>query len=140
MGRRDLHDDITQRIAISPQSIANNTPLVSGIIDRQAFEGLEFIILTGSIASGTATFAVTVAHGEAANLSDAAAVDPTMLLGTLANASFTFANPNSAFRIGVISGKRYCQLTITPASNAAAALIGAVAVLFSPAKAPTPTP
>jgi hypothetical protein len=137
---RDLHDNITVRTAIAPVSTAINSAIVSAIIDRQGYESLEFVILSGLITSGTATFTVSVAHGEAANLSDAAAVDPTQLLGTPAGSSFTFANPSSAFRIGVINGKRYVQLTITVANNAAAALLAAVAVLGHPVKAPTVYP
>src|SRR6266849_5827278 len=99
---RDFHNNITLRTAIAPVSTAVNSAIVSAIIDRQGYEALEFLILSGAIASGTATFTVSISHGEAANLSDGAAVDPTQLLGTPALASFTFANPNSQFRIGYI--------------------------------------
>jgi hypothetical protein len=135
---KDLHDNITLRTAIAPVSISTNVATLSSIIDRQGYEALEFLILSGLITSGTAGFAVSVAHGESPTLADGAAVDPTLLLGTTAGASFTFANPSSQFRIGYIGGKRYVQLTITTTNNAAAALLAVVAVLGSPAKAPTP--
>jgi hypothetical protein len=135
---RDLHSNITLRTAIPPISIATNVATLSSIIDRQGYESLEFLILSGLITSGTAVFTVSIAHGESPTLADGAAVDPTQLLGTPAGASFTFANPSSQFRIGYIGGKRYVQLTITTSSNAAAALLAAVALLGAPAKAPTP--
>src|SRR3989442_142027 len=104
---KDLHDNISVRRCIDPQSVSTNTAIVGQIIDRMggsggAFETLEFIIASGSIASGTAVFTVTIEHGDQANLSDTAAItDPSsLLLGTLAAASFTFASPNSQFRLG----------------------------------------
>jgi hypothetical protein len=134
----DIHNNLEVRRAISPVSVADTTPQVSQIIDRKGYDALEFFIETGAIASGTATFAVTMDHGEAANLSDAAPVPSDQMVGTLAAAGFTFANPNVTRKIGYIGGKRYVRLTITPAANAAAALLTAVAVLGKAALLPTP--
>ena len=142
---RDLHSNISVRRCIDPQSVSTNTALVGQIIDRMggaggAFEMLEFLIVSGAIASGSAVFTVTMDHGDTSNLADAAAItDPSsLLLGTLAGASFTFASPNSQFRVGYVGGKRYVRLTLTTTSNAAAALLAAVAILSAPALAPTP--
>jgi hypothetical protein len=135
---RDLHDNITLRTAIPPISISTNVATLSSIIDRQGYESLEFVILSGLIASGTAVFTVALSHGESPTLADGAAVDPTQTLGTIAGASFTFANPSSQFRLGYVGGKRYVQVTITTTNNALAALIAAVAILGHPAKAPAP--
>ena len=57
--------------------------------------------------------------GDAANLSDAAAVADADLLGTEALASFQFDDDNEVRKIGYIGNKRYCRVTITPAGNAA---------------------
>ncbi|PYT48487.1 MAG: hypothetical protein DMG44_14440 [Acidobacteria bacterium] len=135
---RDLHNEIAVRRAIDPQSISTNVATVSSIIDRLGFESLEVIIASGTIASGTAVFTTTIDHGESPTLADAAAVPADQLLGTPAGASFTFASPSSQFRIGYIGGKRFVRLTITTTSNAAAALLTALAVLTDPAKVPTP--
>jgi len=135
---RDLHNEIAVRRAIDPQSVATNVATVSSIIDRQGYESLEFVIASGTIASGTAVFTTTIDHGESPTLADAAAVPVDQLLGTTAGASFTFASPSSQFRIGYGGGKRYVRLTITTTSNAAAALLTALAVLTDPAKEPTP--
>jgi hypothetical protein len=50
-------------------------------------------------------------------------------MGTTAAATFDGTADNKIFKIGYRGSKRYCRLTITPASNAAAATVGAVATL-----------
>lgn len=134
-----FNDLIQTARALSPVSVADNTAQVSQIIDTLGFHGLQFLILTGSIADADATFAVTIHEGDAANLSDAAAVAATNLDGTLTAAGFQFNDDDETRRIGIIElTKRYYRLTITPTGNASAALLAAVAVLHSPRKAPTP--
>lgn len=137
---RDLHNNIHPLRAISPVSVSDNTAQVSQIIDRQGFKSLEFVIATGSLADADATFTVLVEDGDAANLSDAAAVADANLLGLETTASFQFDDDNETRKIGYIGNKRYVRLTITPANNASAALLSAVAILGHPANAPTINP
>lgn len=129
MNNIDLHNKLAIRRAISPVSVADNTALVSQIIDRQGFSALEFAIATGSIADADATFAVLIEDGDAANLSDAAAVPDALLIGTEAAAGFQFDDDNETRKIGYAGNKRYVRLTITPTGNASAALIAAIAIL-----------
>jgi hypothetical protein len=136
----DLHNAITAKRAISPVSVADNTAQVGQIIDRQGYGALEFVIATGSIADADATFAVLVEHGGQANLSDAAAVPDEELIGTETAAGFQFDDDNEVRKIGYRGAKRYVRLTITPAANASAALIGAIAVLGDPVQAPAAQP
>lgn len=126
---RDLYSNLTIRRAISPVSEAGTTALVSQIIDRQGFDSLVFAIATGSIADADATFTVLVEDGDASNLSDNAAVADAELNGTEALAAFQFDDDNETRKIGYIGNKRYVRLTITPAANASAAGICAVAIL-----------
>lgn len=137
---KDLMNKIHVARAISPVSVADNTAQVSQIIDRQGYESVTFAIATGSLADADATFAVLVEEGDAANLSDAAAVADADLLGTEALAGFTFGDDDETRKIGYIGSKRYTRLTITPAANAAAAVIAAVAILGHPQIVPTPNP
>lgn len=137
---QDLFHNITVLRAISPVSVSDNTAQVSQIIDRQGYDSLTFAIAAGSLADADATFTVLVEHGAAANLSDAAAVDDAQLLGTEALAGFAFDDDNETRKIGYAGAKRYVRLTITPANNASAALIAAVAVLGHPQSAPTANP
>lgn len=137
---RDMMNLITPKRVISPQSVSDNTALVGQIIDRQGYESLTYVILAGSLADADATFAALLEEGDAANLSDAAAVADADLIGTEALASFLFSDDDKAFKLGYKGSKRYTRLTITPAANASAALIAAVAVLGDPANSPTANP
>jgi hypothetical protein len=136
----DLHNNLDFKRAISPVSVADNTAQVSQIIDRVGYGSLEFVIITGSLADADATFTVLVEHGDAANLSDVAAVPDEELLGTEALASFVFSDDDKVRKIGYRGIKRYVRLTITPANNTSAALLAAVAVMGSPAIRPTANP
>ncbi|SMF83252.1 hypothetical protein SAMN02982917_5497 [Azospirillum oryzae] len=138
---RDLMNSIAPKRAISPAvAVADNTPIVSQIIDVLGFGSLTFLILTGALADADATFTVLVEHGDAANLSDAAAVSDADLLGTEALASFTFADDDKVFKIGYVGIKRYVRLTVTPAGNSGNAFVSAVALLGHPAMFPTANP
>jgi hypothetical protein len=137
---RDIHNALSVRRAISPVSVADNTAQVGQIIDKRGYDSLEFVIATGAIADADATFAVLVEHGDAANLSDAAAVPDDMLIGTEAAAGFQFDDDNEVRKIGYRGPKRYLRLTVTPANNASAALIAAVALLGRPAQGPATQP
>jgi len=140
MAIEDLHNNINIKRVISPVSVADNTAQVGQIIDIQGYESLEYIIATGSLADADATFTALLEEGDAANLSDAAAVADAQLLGTEALASFTYADDDKVLKLGYKGFKRYTRLTITPAANASAALISAVAILGRPCIAPTANP
>jgi hypothetical protein len=137
MKNLDLHNKLAFLRAISPVSVADNTAQVSQIIDRQGFSGLEFAIALGAIADADATFAVLVEHGDDSALVDAAAAPDADLLGTEAAAGFQFDSDNGVRKIGYVGNKRYVRLTVTPAGNASAALVSAIAVLGGAAEAPT---
>lgn len=77
-------------------------------------------------------------EGNVSNLSDAAAVAAADLVGSYADASFTFANDNAVKKIGYKGIKRYVRLTVTPTGNDAGNLdMGVIAVLGDPIKQPT---
>ena len=137
---KDLLNLVHPVRGISPVSVADNTAVVGAIVDRQGFESLTFLIAMGSIADADATFAVSLEHGNAADLSDTAAVTSADLVGTRALAGFTFADDNETRKVGYVGAKRYTRLTITPTGNAAAALVSAIALLGHPAQVPTANP
>lgn len=137
---RDLHNHISVEPAILPQNQTGNTALVSDIIDLQGFNACEFAIAAGVLADANATFTVLVEHGDDSGLSDAAAVADDMLLGTEADASFTFALDGGSRKIGYVGDKRYVRLTITPAGNSGDAYISAVALLGHASRGPAGNP
>jgi hypothetical protein len=140
MASKDLHNNIDIKRAISPVSVSDNTAQVSQILDTRGYESIELVIATGSIADADATFTVLIEDGDSSTLTDAAAVSDTFLLGTEALAGFQFDDDNECRKIGYVGGKRYVRATITPASNASAALFSAVWVLGNARTAPTSNP
>lgn len=137
---RDLHNNLHFKRAIAPVSVSDDTAQVSQIIDRQGYDSLEFAIALGSLADSNATFVVLVEDGDAANLSDAAAVVDAELLGTELLAGFQFDDDNEPRKIGYLGNKRYVRLTITPSGNGSAALLSALAVLGHASLVPTANP
>ncbi len=137
---KDLMNRIDVKRVISPVSVADTTAQVGQIIDKQGFDSLTYLIATGSIADADATFTVLLEEGDAANLSDAAAVADADLVGTEALAAFVFSDDDKCRKLGYVGSKRYTRLTITPVANASAALLAAVAVLGSPMIGPTANP
>ena len=133
---RDLHNNIKQMRAISPNNTTDNTAMVSQIIDTASHDMLEFLIQTGTLADADATFTILVEDGDDSALSDNAAVADAYLLGTESGASLTFANDDEVRKIGYIGPKRYVRLTITPAANTGDAYISACAVLSGSRKLP----
>lgn len=129
---RDLANHLTFKRAISPQAArTDNTPIVSEIVDLSGFSKMCFAIDIGANTDANATFAVLVEHGDASNLSDAAAVPDAQLTGTEAAAGFTAADDdNEQRKIGYVGSKRYVRLTITPTGNDSGNIfVAAMAVL-----------
>lgn len=133
----DIHNQTKVSRAISPAAaVADNTALVSQILDTAGFAAHELAILTGDLADVDATFAVLLEEGDAANLSDAAAVADADMIGTEAGAGFTFAADNATRKLGYKGSKRYIRATVTPANNTGAAYIAAVWVQSGARKQP----
>jgi len=137
MGMRDMYNRIEVRRVLSPASVADNTAQVGQIIDRQGFDSLVYAIATGSIADADATFTVLLEEGDAANLSDAAAVADADMNGTELLAGFQFDDDNETRKLGYRGTKRYTRLTITPVANASAAVLAVVAILAQGRLEPT---
>lgn len=137
---KDLMNNVHPVRALAPVSVSDNTAQVSQIIDRLGYDSLTFLIAAGSLADADATFAVTMDDGDAANLSDAAAVAATDLIGTYAKAGFQFDDDNEPRKIGYRGTKRYVRLTITPTGNASAALLCVIALLAHASQKPTANP
>jgi hypothetical protein len=132
----DLYNAITVMRAISPVSVSDNTAQVSQILDRRGFGGAMLSISLGSIADADATFTVLLEHGDASNLSDAAAVPDEDLIGTEALAGFQFDDDNETRKLGYRGVKRYLRATITPANNTSAVLMSAQWLLGAPQQGP----
>lgn len=141
MPYRDLFNAVHPVRAVSPAAATtDNTAWTSQIIDRKGNNGLLFLIALGALADADATFAVTMTHGDAADLSDGVAVPANQIQGTLALAGFQFDDDNECRKVGYGGSKRYVRLTITPANNTGSAFVSVIALLHGSHLAPTPNP
>ena len=133
----DLHNSTKFSEAFAPKAaVTDNTPQVSNILDTANFGANELAIVLGTLTDADATFALTMDEGDAANLSDAAAVDAADLLGTLAQGSFTYASDDATRKIGYIGKKRYIRATVTPSNNTGNLFMAGIWVLLHPRNAP----
>lgn len=125
---RDLASNIAVRTVIAPAVISDNTAAVGAVIDRLGFDSLAYVITSGTLADADATFTVLLEESDSSGSGFTAVADAD-LIGTEADASFTFANDGVVRKLGYRGHKRYTRLTITPAGNSGSAPLAAVAVL-----------
>lgn len=132
---KDMLNSITVKKVIAPISGgANDTPVVGAIIDHQGFESVTYVIATGVLSDADATFTVLLEDGDVSTLSDNAAVADGFMIsqGSGApetNASFQYDDDGEVRTLGYKGAKRYSRMTITPATNTGAWLIGVVCIL-----------
>ncbi len=138
---RDLHNNIYPKRGLSPKAATtDNTAYVSEILDTAGYNSVEWLTLIGANTDADVTFTTLFEHGDAANLSDAAAVADADLLGTEVLAGFQFDDDNEVRKIGYAGNRRYVRVTITPANNAGNVFIAGVWLLGHPRSAPTANP
>lgn len=137
---KDILNSVHTVQVIAPVSFANNTPLVGAIVDRAGYDSLVYSIALGTNAGAAGTYTVLLEEGNNSALSDASTVAAVDLNGTIANASWGFADVNKTRKLGYTGSKRYTRMTITPAANVAAVLASVTAVLGNPVYAPTANP
>ena len=139
--KADLYNQVKEVRCISSLTQTNSDSAIVGqIIDNQGAAGLTYVINWGALTDADVTTTVLLEHGDAANLSDAAAVPDEQLLGTEAGCAATFADDNKVGKLGYIGVKRYTRLTITPSGNNSGALsVGVVAQLHGLRAAPQST-
>ena len=129
---KDLKNNISALVGIFPQALSGTTDLVGQIIDRQDWDGLTFVLQTDAIAIGSLAAQMLVEEGDAANLSDAAAVADAHLIGTEAATAIDETDDKVTKSIGYIGTKRYVRATLTVTTNAGTDVVGALAVLSHP--------
>ena len=139
---RDIMDNLDLKRAISPAAAGtDNTPIVSQIVDLLGYDGCMLAINLGVNTDTNATFAVLIEDGNAANLSDAATVDPTYLNGTVALAGFTAAgDDNKLKKIGYVGINRYVRATITPSGNDSGNIFVSAEWVLRPLRVPAANP
>ena len=133
---KDQKSDLKTLVALTPRAaIDSDTTTAGAIIDRKGFESVTFSIISGVLTDGA--YAVLIEEGDAANLSDAAAVADADLIGTEAAAGFALADDATAKTIGYIGVKRYVRLSVVTTATSSGGFIAATAILGNPHNAPT---
>lgn len=136
MAMKDMHNNILQKVALNIQAISSDTTTVGNIIDTRGFQSLEFVNISGTITDGD--YALLIEHGDASNLSDAAAVADSDLIGTEAAASFDAdTDDNLALRVGYIGEKRYVRASLVSTNTTTGGTLGVLAILGNPHVAAT---
>jgi hypothetical protein len=137
---RDMTKNVQAKRVLSPVSVADNTAQVGQVIDHQGYNGALYTILIGSVADADATFTVLLEESDASGSGYAAVADADMnsqgANAAETDAAFQFDDDNEVRKIGYSGQKRYTRLTITPASNASAAVLAAVCHLGMPSIKP----
>lgn len=121
-------------------TVADDTAVVSGIVDMQGYDSLEFLIAAGTLADADATFAVTIEEGDDSGLSDAAPVTDGDLIGSESDAAFTFADDGASRKVGYKGNARYVRCTVTPSNNTGSAPIAIIPLQGNPNNGPTDNP
>ena len=139
----DLMNNINPILLFAPIAAQTNSSAAraSAIIDTQGYNSLTLVLVNGTNTDATATFAVTMEHGDSSTLADTAVPATTDLIGTLALAGFTFANDGTTRKLGYVGNKRYVRMTVTPTSNDNGDwFLAGIAILGHPTHAPTSNP
>ncbi len=111
------------RAGITPRIIANNTPVVSTILDTQGWEWVKATLVLGDLVDTDATFVVLVESSADSGMAGAVAIDDTLMVSQTEGvapelaAGFTFADDNEVRKLEILPTLRYLRLTITPANN-----------------------
>jgi hypothetical protein len=124
MAKKDTYFENNPITAIAP-AVYTATE-VGAIIDTQGYESLLLLIQSGVITTGT--FTPKIEDGDDAALADAADVNASFLVGTIADATFAVTDDDTVKKIGYVGKKRYVRLTLTGASTPNG-LIGGAALL-----------
>ena len=136
----DLANMIQAKRALSPVSVSDNTAQVAQAINSYGYQSVTYLIAIGSFADADAT--VTVLLEESSDNSTWSAVaDADMISQTAGTAPETaaawqFDDDNEVRKLGYIGNKQYTRLTMTPANNASALVLSAMAILGHPHVAP----
>lgn len=114
MNREQISDWFPVKASVS------GSPAVGVIIDTQGFDSLAWLITLNAAAQPT----YTIEHGDAANLSDAAAVDASLI------SQDSYGAGSTVHKVAYVGPKRYVRLIHTGAGSC-------TAILGHPAQRPT---
>jgi len=140
MKMHELHNNVKVQRVVSPVAIGTTGTGKTGVvIDRQGYEGVEFLVSYGTVTATNAVFTPVMKEGDATgSLTSVADAD---MVGTEAGAGLAAAvrtsgtTKNVTKKVGYRGSKRYVNLSISSTVTAGTP-IGIDGVLFNPEHAP----
>jgi len=115
---KDLYHDFLPEYSIYPAALGAGAKTGDAIVDLAGFEGAMIVCFSGVI---TVDMTFQLMHGDAANLSDAAAVPDTDLVGT--EPTLLEATDNEVAHFAYVGTKRYLRVDTTAGTGIGGAII-----------------
>ncbi len=143
--KRDLHNNIKQKMALDPVALGATGANAGRIIDTKGYTGVEFILLYGAITTTGTVVTPVLSEGDATG--SLTSVADTDLIGTEALAGLAASTDRTsgsgklvAKRLGYKGNKRYVKLNMNGTGTTSAGIIAATCLLFNPEAAPVANP
>lgn len=139
---RDLMSHIHVAQAFPPvAAVTDGTAQVSAIFDTRDYDSATLVLTLGTLTDADAVWSVLLEHGDASNLSDAAAVADEDMVGTEALAGFTFGDDGECRKLGYVGNKRYIRATIDDTTaNTGNLFVSGIWIGGYPSRQPTANP
>lgn len=140
----DLHNNCDAIVVVEPVAVGTTgTGQTGGIIDRQGYGGVEFIVSVGAITATNAVFTVVVMEGDVTgtltSVADADLLGTELLAGVVGAVRVDGTTEKVTKRVGYKGSKRYVQANISSTVTAGTP-VAIAAVLHSPNVAPVDNP
>ena len=142
----DLHNTVRTLRALGPVALTTVAGLAGKVLDRQGFNGVEFVIAYGSVTSTNATITPVVKEGDATGTmtsvanADLIGTEALAALPAQATARTSGAGKFVSTRIGYRGSKRYVSCGIASTTVTAATIVSIVGVMHSPSIVPQANP
>ena len=139
----DVHNNIDVVRTIATVAVGTTgTGQTGKVVDRNGYQGVEFLISYGTITSTAAVFTVVAKEGDVTgtmtSIANADLLGTESAAGIAAGARTSNSNKNVSKRLGYIGIKRYVSLSISSTATAGTP-VSAEVLLTNPRKAPVAT-
>lgn len=146
MSNNDLHNNCVVKRVIAPIAIGANATKSGKVIDRQGYNGVEFLASYGNVTTTGTVVTLVVKEGDATgsmtSVADADLIGTETLasLPVQATSRTSEVGKNVSKRIGYKGSKRYVTVDAISTGTTSTGCISIEAMLFNPSVAPTSNP
>jgi hypothetical protein len=137
---RDIISGFDFVVAFPPKAaVTDGTAQVSDLLDRQGYDAVALILLTGTLTDSDAVWSVLIEDSPDGD--NWTAVDDEFLVGTELLAGFDFDDDKVVRKIGYVGGARYLRATIDDTTtNSGNLFVAGVWMVGNPDRQPTANP